>query len=100
MAGDMFQTAGPTPGLESIRTGMFNMPLLSGNLETGPMKWGVNGDSYLGQRAVREVWYCPTRTSPKNGKAGTYVSVLNDRRFQHGQLDRTMRVFPNGVCAA
>jgi hypothetical protein len=100
MAGDMFQTAGPAPSLVSIRTGMFNMPLLAGNPETGPMKWGVAGDSYLGQRAVREVWYCPTRMSPKNGKAGTYVGVLDDRRFQHGQIDRTNRIFPNGVCAA
>jgi hypothetical protein len=98
MAGNMFQSAGPSPTVASIQTGMFNMPLLTGNPETGPMKWGVAGDSYLGQRAIREVWYCPTRTSPKNGQPGSYVGVLSDRRFLHGEIDRQIRVYPNGVC--
>jgi hypothetical protein len=99
MAGDMLQSAGPSPTIASIQTGMFNLPLMPGNAETGPMKWGVPGDSYLGARAVREVWYCPTRRSPKNGQPGSYVGVLSDRRFQHGQIDKSVRVFPNGVCA-
>jgi hypothetical protein len=99
MAGDMFQTAGPAPSIQAIQTGMFNLPLLPGHPENGGMKFGVPGDSYLGQRDVREVWYCPTTKSPKNGQPGSYVSVLGDRRFQHGQIDRTMRVFPHGVCA-
>jgi hypothetical protein len=100
MAGDMLQSAGPSPTVASIQTGMFNLPLMPGHPENGAMKFGVRGDAYLGQRDIREVWYCPTKSSPKNGQPGTYVSVLGDRRFQHGQIDRTMRVYPNGVCAA
>jgi hypothetical protein len=99
MAADMFQTAGPSPSIAAIQTGMFNLGLMPGHPENGAMQFGVAGDSYLGQRDVREVWYCPTQNSPKNGQPGTYVSVLGDRRFQHGQIDGTMRVFPNGVCA-
>jgi hypothetical protein len=99
MAADMFQVAGPSPSVAAIQTGMFNLPTMPGHPENGAMKYGVAGDSYLGQRDVREVWYCPTTKSPKNGQPGSYVSVLGDRRFQHGQIDRTMRVFPNGVCA-
>jgi len=99
MAGDMFQVAGPSPSIGAIQAGMFNLPLLPGHPENGAMKFGVPGDSYLGQRDVREVWWCPTTKSPKNGQSGSYISVLGDRRFQHGQIDGTMRVFPNGTCA-
>jgi hypothetical protein len=27
-----------------------------------------------------------------------YVGVDGDKRWQHGQIDRTMRVYPQGVC--
>jgi hypothetical protein len=62
-------------------------------------QFGITGDSYLAQRSVREVWYCPTQVSSENNQPGTYVPVLGNRWFQHGQIDGTVRVFPNGVCA-
>jgi hypothetical protein len=29
-----------------------------------------------------------------------YVGVDDDRRWQHGQIDGRMRVYPQGVCGA
>ncbi|MDX6200159.1 MAG: hypothetical protein QOJ79_3310 [Actinomycetota bacterium] len=97
IAGDMFQVGGPSPTLPSIQAGMFALPVLGGTKAHPGMKFGVRGDAYLAQRDIREVWWCPTKTGP-NGRAGAYTGVLNDMRFQHGQIDGTMRVFPNGVC--
>lgn len=97
IAGDMFQVGGPSPSIASIQRGMFALPVLGGTKAHPGMKFGVPGDSYLAQRDIREVWWCPTKNGP-NGRAGAYVGVLDDRRFQHGQIDGTLRVFPNGVC--
>jgi hypothetical protein len=97
IAGDMFQVAGPSPSISSIQRGMFALPVLGGTKAHPGMKFGVKGDAYLAQRDIREVWWCPSKTGP-NGRAGAYTGVLDDKRFQHGQIDGTMRVFPNGVC--
>jgi hypothetical protein len=99
LAGDMFQTAGPAPTIGSIQAGMFSLPLMGGQPAHPAMQFGVPGDGYLGQRDIREVWWCPTRNAP-NGRAGVYVGVDSDRRWQHGQIDKRMRVYPQGVCGA
>ncbi|MEY2476357.1 MAG: hypothetical protein QOG87_1672 [Actinomycetota bacterium] len=100
MAGDMFQMAGPSPTIPSIQTGMFSLPVMGGDQRSRAFKWGTPGDAYLGQRDVTEVWYCPTEVSPANGQPGRYMGVADYRRYQHGQIDRTMRVYPNGVCGS
>jgi hypothetical protein len=99
IAGDMFQVAGPSPTIGAIQAGMFGLPIMGGASPVHPaVQFGVAGDGYLAQRSVREVWYCPTQTSPENSQPGTYVPLLGSRWFQHGQIDGTVRVFPNGVC--
>jgi hypothetical protein len=97
MAGDMFQMAGPTPNIGSIQAGMFSLPLMGGQPAHPAVRFGVQGDGYLAQRDIREVWWCPSRNAP-NGRRGVYVGVDGDKRWQHGQIDRTMRVYPQGVC--
>lgn len=100
MAGDMFQVAGPAPSVGAIQEGMFGLPASGGDSPVRPVvQFGVPGDSYLAQRSVRQVWWCPTQSSPENSQPGTYVPVLGSRWFSHGQIDGTVRVFPNGVCA-
>ncbi len=99
MAGDMFQSAGPSPTIGSIQAGMFSLPVMGGQPAHPAVRFGVAGDGYLGQRDVREVWWCPTQNAP-NGRPGVYVGVANDRRWQHGEIDATVRVYPQGVCAA
>jgi hypothetical protein len=48
---------------------------------------------------VREVYWCPTRTSPINGQAGSYVPLLSGQRISLGRFSKTLDgAFPNGQC--
>lgn len=98
MAGDMFQTAGPSPTISSIESGMFSLPPMGGTPLNATMKYGTPGNRFLGQQDVREVWYCPTKVSPEDNKKGVYVPVLGGRRFEANAIDGKTRVFPQGVC--
>lgn len=100
LAATMFQEAGPSPTLQSIQSGMFNEPTVGGSDPAhAAIKFGTPGDSYQGQRTVREVWWCSTQTSGEDGKAGAFVPVLDNKWFYPGQMDSVMRVFPHGVCS-
>ena len=98
MMGDMFQMAGPSPTIDAIKVGTFNMPIMGGDPLHQAKRWGVAGDEYDGGRDVREVYYCSTQKSRRNDGGGAYIGVDGDRRWQLGQIDATMRVFPNGPC--
>lgn len=100
LAGTMFHQGGPSPNLATMRAGMFGMSRRRGTFDQGSFQWGVGSSKYFGLRDVAEVWYCPSETSKVNGRKGRYMGVGDYRRFEHGQFDSTMRVFPNGPCSA
>lgn len=61
--------AGPALTPETFEAGMFDYP--GGVGPAGVWKFGPN--NYTAQEAIREVWWDPNRTSPYNGKEGSYV---------------------------
>ena len=97
--GTLFQLAGPGPTVGTITQG-----LQSANPEGGtPTETMIDYRQpfpFTGIKDFREVWYCPTATSPINGQPGAYQASFGGHRFQLGQLSGgTSEIFPNGECA-
>lgn len=99
LMGTMIQVAGPSPSLAAIQQGMFHLGLMGGNDAAHPyFQYGVAGDQYFAGRSEREIYWCTSRTSPEDGKSGTFVASENNKWHRLGTFDATMRVFPNGSC--
>lgn len=99
MAGTMFQLGGPGVSLASIRQGMNGFPAYGGDPVHETIDYRTPF-SWTGIKDFREVWFCPTQTSPINGQPGAYVEAFSGHRFQIGQLSGgDSEMFPNGPCA-
>ncbi|MHB1446190.1 MAG: type 1 periplasmic-binding domain-containing protein, partial [Acidimicrobiales bacterium] len=99
LMGNAIQAAGPdlTPG--NIRQGLSAQPSQGGTPTEAALAY--NGSyPWTGIKDFRQVYYCPTKISPINGKPGAYVALNGGQRKQLGQLSSsTSGFFPGGPCA-
>jgi hypothetical protein len=99
LAGSMLQMGGPQVSLASIRNGLSGLPGYGGDPVHALIDFR-NPFPWSGIKDFREVWFCPTQTSPINNQPGTYVEAFSGHRFQLGQLSGgDSEMFPNGPCA-
>jgi hypothetical protein len=97
--GTAFQLAGPGPTPATIAEGL-ESAAAEGGIPTETMIDYHNPWLWTGIKDFREVWYCPTSTSPINGQPGAFEPVNGGRREQIGQVQPgTSELFPNGQCA-
>lgn len=97
--GTLFQLAGPAPSVQTIIRGLQSASP-EGGTPTETLIAYRQPNPYTGIKDFREVWYCPTATSPINGQPGAYQAAFSGHRFQFGQLTGgTNELFPNGECA-
>ncbi len=78
---NQLQAAGPQLTPANIAAGTAGLP------RGGPGPWGTwyFGKTHTAVIDSREIYYDANKTSPSNGKQGTYVAVYNDRRFKVGE---------------
>ena len=97
--GTLFQLAGPGPTVGTITQGL-QAAAPEGGTPTETLIDYRQPYPFTGIKDFREVWYCPTSTSPINGQPGAYQAAFGGRRFLLGQLSAgTSEIFPNGECA-
>jgi hypothetical protein len=63
---------------------MFSLPATGGSGYDAELDYGAG--KYTGISDTRMIVWNPSATSPVNGKAGTYESLYNGRRFSLGQF--------------
>ncbi|HVB92197.1 MAG TPA: hypothetical protein VND70_08870 [Acidimicrobiales bacterium] len=99
LLGTAFQMAGPDPTVANIRAGLSSYAGYGGT-PTQPLFNFLNPFPWTQIKDFREVYFCPTATSPINGQPGAYQPAFGGHRFQLGQLAAgDSEIFPNGVCA-
>ena len=99
LLGTAFQLAGPDPTVANIRAGLSSTPGEGGTPTEERINF-LNPFPWTGIKDFREVWFCPTATSPINGQPGAFEPAFGGHRFQLGQLSSgDSEIFPNGPCA-
>ena len=97
--GSLFELAGPGPTVGTI-TQSLQAAAPEGGTPTETLIDYRQPYPFTGIKDFREVWYCPTDTSPINGQPGAYQASFAGHRFVLGQLSGgTSELFPNGECA-
>jgi hypothetical protein len=100
LMGSALQMAGPDLTINNIRAGLTSLGRGTGGTPTEALTNYSNPYPWTAIKDFREVWFCPTSTSPINGQPGAYQPALGGRRFQIGQLSRgDGEIFPSGPCA-
>jgi hypothetical protein len=77
------QAAGPVLTPANVAAGIHSLPLAGG--PTGADGTWYFGTTHTGIIDSREIYWNANKTSPANGKRGTYIAVYNGRRFRQGQ---------------
>lgn len=77
------QAAGPILTPANVAAGIHSLPLAGG--PTGADGTWYFGNTHTGIIDSREIYYDADKTSPANGKRGTYIPVYGGRRFRLGQ---------------
>jgi len=77
------QAAGPVLTPANVAAGIHSLPLAGG--PTGADGTWLFGGTHTGIIDSREIYYAANKTSPANGKQGTYIAIYNGRRFRLGQ---------------
>ena len=80
---NFIQAAGPILTPANVAAGIHSLPL-SGGSTAADGTWYF-GPTHTGIIDSREIYYDANKTSPANGKRGTYVPVYGGRRFRLGQ---------------
>ncbi len=80
---NMIQNAGPRLNLQTIRAGMTNAPAMGGD-HINPTVFYRDPFPWSGYKDFRQVWFCPTATSPINNQPGAYFSLSHGARHQLG----------------
>jgi hypothetical protein len=80
---NMIQAAGPVLTPANVAAGLRSLPIAGGS--TGADGTWLFGNSHTGIIDSREIYYDANKTSPANGKQGTYIAVYGGRRFRLGQ---------------
>lgn len=97
--GMLLMAAGPNLTPQSIAAGVLKEPYLGGNAYYAGWQFTPQ-HPYSAEVDVREVYYCPTETSPINNQPGRYDALLDGKRIRQGQFTTGLDgVFPNGLCA-
>jgi hypothetical protein len=97
--GLLLMAAGPDLTPQNIAAGLLKEPYLGGNQYYAGWQF-TPAHPYSAEVDVREVYYCPTETSPINNQPGRYDALLGGRRIRQGQFSSSLDgVFPNGLCA-
>ena len=97
--GFLLMAAGPNLTPQNIAAGVLKEPYLGGNQYYAGWKF-TPAHPYSAEVDVREVYYCPTETSPINGQPGRYDALLGGKRISQGQFSTSLDgAFPNGLCA-
>jgi hypothetical protein len=97
--GMLLMAAGPNLTPQSIAAGVLKEPYLGGNAYYAGWQFTPQ-HPYSAEVDVREVYYCPTETSPINNQPGRYDALFEGKRFRQGQFSSSLDgVFPNGLCA-
>jgi hypothetical protein len=78
------QQAGPNLTASTFASGVLTLPPVGGTRFHALIKFGP-GD-YTGVSDARLIFWDPSKRSPINGKAGSYVSLDNGRRYTLGQM--------------
>lgn len=73
--------AGPNLTPATFEQGMFAYPEATGAAGT----WSFGPGRYTPARDAREIYWDPKRTSPANGKLGSYVETEPGRRRRAGE---------------
>ena len=79
---DYLQAAGPILTPANVAAGIHSLPLAGG--ATGADGTWFFGSTHTGIIDSREIYYDASKTSPANGKQGTYIAVYGGRRFRLG----------------
>lgn len=82
--GTAIQQAGPTLNPSTFQRSILTMPAWGGSRYHPMIKFGA-GD-YTGVSDVRLIYWDPNKTSPINGKHGSYVALDSGRRYGVGQI--------------
>jgi len=99
LLGNMVQNAGPRLDLGHIRDAMTKAPTQGGDPDHPSIDFG-DPFPWTGYKDFREVYYCPTATSPINGQPGAYLPVDGGKRYRlGGWAAGTNGLFPGGPCA-
>ena len=80
---DYIQAAGPVLTPANLAAGIHSLPIAGG--PTGADGTWLFGRTHTGIIDSREIYYAANKTSPANGKPGTYIAIYNGRRFRLGQ---------------
>lgn len=80
---NMIQAAGPVLTPSNIAAGIHSLPLAGG--PTGADGTWLWGQTHTGIIDSREIYWDASKTSPANGKPGTYLVVYGGRRYRLGQ---------------
>jgi hypothetical protein len=97
--GLLLMAAGPDLTPQNIASGVLKEPYLGGNQYYAGWQF-TPAHPYSAEVDVREVYYCPTETSPINNQPGRYDALLGGKRIRQGQFTTGLDgVFPNGLCA-
>jgi hypothetical protein len=80
---NMIQAAGPILTPANIAAGIHSLPLAGG--PTGADGTWLWGQTHTGIIDSREIYYDANKTSPANGKPGTYIAIYGGRRYRLGQ---------------
>ena len=80
---NFIQAAGPILTPANVAAGIHSLPLSGG--PTGADGTWLFGQTHTGIIDSREIFYDASKTSPANGKQGTYIAIYNGRRFRMGQ---------------
>jgi hypothetical protein len=80
---NMIQAAGPVLNPSNFAAGVHSLPIAGG--ATGADGTWLFGKTHTGIIDSREIYYDAGKTSPANGKQGTYIAIYGGRRFRLGQ---------------
>jgi hypothetical protein len=82
--GSGLQQAGPDLTAVNFERGVLSLPPSGGTRFHSLIKFGSN--DFTGVSDARIMFWDPSRRSPANGKAGSYVALDNGRRYTLGQV--------------
>jgi hypothetical protein len=82
--GSGLQQAGPDLTAVNFERGVLSLPPSGGTRFHSQIKFGSN--DFTGVSDARIMFWDPSRRSPANGKAGSYVALDNGRRYTLGQV--------------
>jgi len=94
---DALQAAGPHLTPQNMARGLHALPVLGApNYSYGAWSWNLSptgkpgGGAHAALINERFVWWDPNLTSPINGMKGSYVAIVNGKRWGLGQWPSTL----------